>query len=868
MSVGGVRYGVRLSPAKYNSGPGPGPVGCCGQSRANCCRAHPQPALDRLQRLRLGRAPGPNNNNNNNDRRRPDKTERLRELTERLMGRAPPPTPPPLPPPRQHRHKQLASPTCQDSIDLDLKMQKAEARAIVGSYTQRTIPFRSASFSQVDYNPVDGKYMRNITRLPTVDDASTSTAMLTLPRKKDGSPRSASPSTTTTVDVGSTPSIDSAVGSDEGLMVNLPLSRIPTVVPDLSHKQPGTRSLTHPLPGRSASADADMNYHPIDCEGRKSLQYFPGNERLREVREESDASLADSAQAHSDTLSPVESTLENLCPFEFPISVEQKNKLESLNVETLVVENDKPSCSEETVCSRAQVYIETPEGKTLQTATASVIPVPVYECIVKEWSSIPSEQWLNNDDKDNRKSKSDLPDQQSILDATDDETITSEQVENLLATVQNASKLPPPPPPPEERKRALDKSRRRKGIYITKWPIQDEISGLILPESVISAQFDESNQQDLPNGEIVNLETGNGEVFIGDNNNRLSRPQSNDPAPKPPEHTWSPPETACMWNTPHDESLSPDAEENSTPQWPKSLTEPRWDSRPTLTYQSSEEKDDFGVAKGCSKKCNILTRADSLSEGESESGGLSTPIRDRTASPSPFNPSDVSDNESKCQSSKERCSHVPRRYSKRPLRGPYGQMLEAEMKKPEVGKLSKHDEELKFLDELVASPPQRSVSPNVSSSRTSLNSTTSSIGIPEPKINVVRTRGAGNLSLDDTQLKNSFGLSGSPTQKSVIRSSPKRKVSANIPYSAPNPVTAAAEGVNRVTVFHQRTTSSPSKLEGLSSSKPISEPKRRPPPEPSVELLAELLRGSSERISTDTSLDGIPFSVQRFNVSF
>ncbi|XP_077301096.1 rho guanine nucleotide exchange factor 17-like [Arctopsyche grandis] len=905
VSVGGVRYGVRLAAAKYSAGPGTGtgtgtgtgpqapgrgaerqgtgraPTGCCGQSRAACCRAAPTPALDRLHRLRLGRAPSapaPTNNNNNPERRRPDKTERLRELTERLMGRAPPPAPPPLPPPRHHRHKpptptatqpQRAlshhdAPTHQDTFDpMDIQLQKAEARTIVGSYAQRTIPFRSASFSQVDFNPIDGKYIRNNAkpRLPTVEDASTSglcVADLTLPRKKDGSPRSISPSTTTTLDAGSTPSIDSAVGSDEGLTVNLPLSRIPTVVPDLSHKHSGTRSLTHPLPGRSASVDSDMSFCPIECGERKSLQYFP--DKLREVREESDLSLADSAQAHSDTLSPVESTLESLCPFEFPIPVEQKNKSEPSSSASESVEsgeNESASGSAIEECSQAQIFIETPEGKILKTATASVIPVPVYECIVKEWSSIPSDQWLNNDEKSQK--------DQNALEATDDETITSEQVENLLATVQNASKLPPPPPP-EERRRVLDKSKRRKGIYITKWPIQDEISGLILPESVISAQFNESEYPDVPNGEIVNLETGNGEVFIGYNNNkRHSRTPSNDVGTlKQSDGPWTGQETACIWSASHDESLSPDGDDQSTPNWPKSLTEPRWNSRPTLTYQSSEEKEDFGgVPKICSKKCNLLARTDSLSEGESESGGLSTPVRDRTASPSPFNPSDLSDSESKCQSGKERCSHVPRRYSKRPLRGPYGQMLEAEMKKPELGKLSKHDEELKFLDELVASPPQRSVSPNVSSSRTSLNSTTSSVGIPEPKPNVVRTRGAGNLSLDDTQLKSSFGLSGSPTQKSVIRSSPKRKVSANIPYSAPNPVTTAPEGVNRVTVFHQRTTSSPSKLEGLSSSKQTNEPKRRP--EPSVELLAELLRGSSERISTDTSLDGIPICVQRFN---
>lgn len=93
------------------------------------------------------------------------------------------------------------------------------------------------------------------------------------------------------------------------------------------------------------------------------------------------------------------------------------------------------------------------------------------------------------------------------------------------------------------------------------------------------------------------------------------------------------------------------------------------------------------------------------------------------------------------------------RYSKRPLRGPYGQMLEAEMAKP-------------------------------------------------------RTT---DIALDE-------GLR------------PKRKISANLSYSP-----GSNSNSEPPTPCHHRTTSSPSKLEGL--------------PGPSPELLAELLRGSSERVA-------------------
>ncbi|XP_012215221.1 rho guanine nucleotide exchange factor 17 isoform X3 [Linepithema humile] len=110
----------------------------------------------------------------------------------------------------------------------------------------------------------------------------------------------------------------------------------------------------------------------------------------------------------------------------------------------------------------------------------------------------------------------------------------------------------------------------------------------------------------------------------------------------------------------------------------------------------------------------------------------------------PATPSDLSD----CE------GHTPRRYSKRPLRGPYGQMLEAEMAKPRTA----------------------------------------------------------DIALEE-------GLR------------PRRKISANLSYNA----SSNNSGSEPPTPCHHRTTSSPTKLEGL--------------PGPSPELLAELLRGSSERVA-------------------
>ncbi|XP_032453905.1 uncharacterized protein LOC100123336 isoform X2 [Nasonia vitripennis] len=139
-------------------------------------------------------------------------------------------------------------------------------------------------------------------------------------------------------------------------------------------------------------------------------------------------------------------------------------------------------------------------------------------------------------------------------------------------------------------------------------------------------------------------------------------------------------------------------------------------------------------------------------ELRSKLSGQSSEERDEP--PPSATPSDLSDCEGQAG---------PRRYSKRPLRGPYGQMLEAEMAKQ-----------------------------------------------PRQATDLV------GLVADD-------GLRQ------------RRKVSANLSFNASSSSGASAEAAGPPTPCHHRTTSSPSKLEGL--------------PGPSPELLAELLRGSSERVA-------------------
>lgn len=128
------------------------------------------------------------------------------------------------------------------------------------------------------------------------------------------------------------------------------------------------------------------------------------------------------------------------------------------------------------------------------------------------------------------------------------------------------------------------------------------------------------------------------------------------------------------------EPTTPESENSGRLQWPKGSR------RQSLTGQSSEEKDDLipnSVHVTVSPTAAVIPTANNNA----------TPATPDTQHRAPllFSRSDsVSDTESFDRAApRERCSQSPvpndtdlKRYSKRPLRGPYGLMLEAEMKKP------------------------------------------------------------------------------------------------------------------------------------------------------------------------------------------
>ncbi|XP_063896814.1 rho guanine nucleotide exchange factor 17 isoform X5 [Helicoverpa armigera] len=667
VTLGAVRYAVRRAPP-----PRACPCRCCSEEAVAACLGRAKPdrrTLDRIQR-RLGRGARDE---------RPSRQQRLQglqALTERLLPRAhpapppPPPPPPPhsapvlppVPPPRaRHRHsppRGVSVDRCDDFDTDNITLVRVEPRSIVGSYAQKTIPYRSASFSQGDF--AQDKYYRGPNRHQSIFDfgkrPAKSVSESASVKRRDAETVSLATDENTT-EGGSVASVDSAVGSDEGLLAHAsPAPRSPP--PETPHKQLGARSLTHPLPRRIPPVRKEG---PAEAGG--SLPALMAPRVLHELREESDGSQADSAQAHSEGTSPLEPQ-----PFAFPPLPEPPaNACANVDCDC----TNFPNTIEE----------ECPEE--------NLIPVPVYECIVKQWSKeLPPEE----------PQRSDAASDGSLDRDKEDETITSEQVAHLLAAVQNP--CTPAPIGARERRRPLDKTKRRKGIYITT-PSDDggEEEG---PPSVngCKRESSEASLQDMR----LSAETRTSSL-LGD--------KSDDSCTNGP----------------------PSPSEGVAPMWPRS--EELKARRARFYQQSSDERDDDSFRAR-------RKYGDSPSEADSD-----TCSRDRTASPSPFSPSDTSDVEARRQ-------HFNR---------PYGKTLEA--------------------------PCSRSVE-------------------------------VGRRSLSDATV---------PCRKTSVGAMTSPRATGRGPT-------------------HVRATSSPSKLVGV---------------KPGADLLAELLRGSSEALSNSAAFDNVVLTLHQHN---
>lgn len=393
-------------------------------------------------------------------KRSSDKTERLRELTELLKGTTrqstvlasaasassdrqpelqPSPPPPPIPPPRRPRHPSasnsvekyidLQEPESENACDVpspDVRsstsspiasnifnlppfytpsirpnssaaslestrniktpplaeaedhsltsnevadvsaLPRAESRTIVGSYTQKTIPFRSASFSQVDYS--SGKYIRStlcaLKASLTKDrnHSAVDSANLTLPRKKDGS-RGSSP---TNVDADAanrliaTPTIEEPPWPTDG-------KRAARLLNDLN-----------------LNLNLSSLAPPLEPQRRRTLQGASGVPNANVIIEEDnegsptvDSREMNYSTADKDRIESAMAVTENLAE---PLRLIQASEYE-LETEEVALSSPKPLFYED---------------EYLQTATQCLIPVPVYECVGRDWNDADlGDRWIN-----------------------------------------------------------------------------------------------------------------------------------------------------------------------------------------------------------------------------------------------------------------------------------------------------------------------------------------------------------------------------------------------------------------------------------------------------------------------------------------
>ncbi|XP_053961835.1 uncharacterized protein LOC128865531 isoform X2 [Anastrepha ludens] len=553
-----------------------------------------------------------------------------------------------------------------NSTDIATKLTRPESRTVIGSYAQKGIPFRSASFSQIDIS--SGKYKKSswsalrdrLWRDKVVGSVDSATS-----RKNRGNEEAV------------TVTVEEKVRSEPD-WIYIPLKKKIEMSINLNYGQ-DMKNLENVSESPDTIPEEDIFNTDVEqtssiTEECKAAAFKP-NLVIAHAKMES---LTDTIQSENDytieagevavAIEPVPAVVEaEAGAVEKAKVIEQPTILEPINAEGR--ETNVATVMEE------RIPLESPPDNFLQTATTCLIPVPVYECAAQDWRlENPPQEWVEvqpeefgiipetiepllslsdcvnvkpvpktaqeyrvenvptisvsrsseeADDKCILRRKDALDDEfcnpverrQASIDTAelskryshDDIDVGIEKRASLDAITTRHSA--------DERKR-IDKSKRRKGMYID------------------NAAWSESPDGDgHGRGLALDISLANFNAIKPDKSEECGIMYIN----SPPTDENRTPGSLCSpeINTP---------ESDKPPVWTKA------DRLASFSLQSSEEKDDL--------QCGI----DSVSDNENERGPMHG--REHT-SPSPV-PGD----------------YDFKRYSKRPLRGPYGQMLEKEMKKP------------------------------------------------------------------------------------------------------------------------------------------------------------------------------------------
>ncbi|XP_055384459.1 uncharacterized protein LOC129614093 isoform X1 [Condylostylus longicornis] len=583
--------------------------------------------------------------------------------------------------------------------DICTSLPKPESRTIIGSYTQKGIPYRSASFSQVDYS--SGKYVKSALNAfrerfrksqdKNQSDSGGDNNAIILSRKKDDQE-------------------SEETKPKEPDFIYIPLKKSELNI-NLRYDENEKPSLENRVNPPEIIMEEDSQISELDSP----------------MRTEADCS-EDISEASDSVIVPT-TILEDK-------SDENQNKIFPKS-SPINVSREGSATSELTNSNEKDLLMESPPDK-VKTTTTCLIPIPIYEStdvvtteskdnvtedsvstegiptVLNEESNNDAEKahetHLNADSPDNvpRISVSQNTPQGSIDEEAESPNIAAEINPERLSVEQTFDDQPTVPTLVEEvlnrpleftevkkrysneaaigdrshsadsilsrggssdEKRKRDKSKRRMGLYF-QWPAVETSENTQTSSewdtSIDSTAFEDKNNLalDITKVDFSNLKSDSSQndtlsLFLNDTLNQSELIQT-------PESGY-----ICEISTPESESYIK----------PKIWS--RFNRRTSLTCQSSEEKDDGSSPAPSVNRSNrnlLCFKNDSTSDNESDR--TPPPSRDRT-SPSPA----PGDSDFK-------------RYSKRPLRGPYGQMLEAEMKKPGKVHYDEIFEELKENDNL------------------------------------------------------------------------------------------------------------------------------------------------------------------------
>lgn len=556
----------------------------------------------------------------------------------------------------------------------------SELRPPASSPTSKSVPFRSASFSQVDYS--SGKYIRSALGALKASLSKAKSPPLNFSCKKDrsgsSSPEDIKPMECTDIwiplklpcdkrnelnldliDASATANRILEEDSEHSPISNKSETYSESLASPLSFKTVNAAQVTvdSPYDEGAAMQNVDNSFQSATSCMIPVPVYERENTDDDNVRID-DSNKADDIPAFSKICSEQAKSNDN------NVSCKETNKRNSkmleINADKLRRKTQSPTLDIDGLPAIAVTPGSSISGSSFEEMDNTPAPQPNRPDYGTEYG-VEVRKRYSNEDKSSNENRSDDSNQSTSTSGTNS-----------------------PKGHHHDEKRRIDKSKRRKGMYIqwatldkhnkelnaVSWKVggDEEICDTIVPEIDGNGQpvwpsstYRNDNLriegQDKPGSSLSSIEAMSPDSIC------TSRPRSDSTGKgQYMSHDENQPTSASC------DIFTPDSECDRQPVWPQTGT--LQSRRQSLSLQSSEEKDEspsLASSPPTSKPRSkiFMLRSDSISDNEMSD--RTPPPRDRTSqSPAPDH-------------------HDLKRYSKRPtptLRGPYGQMLEAEMKKP------------------------------------------------------------------------------------------------------------------------------------------------------------------------------------------